>query len=117
MVCKRIMSLLGICFLALMSGGCFCHPTKLTISIDMDKSLRDDLGDRPIKVDIVALTANQHAQFQAYSMTDYWAQSDSKWKDMNPKELLFDPKKDGPMVFSANDPAWNNWPVWEPHNV
>jgi len=75
-----VRKLLAFLFLALplVATGCICHPTKLNVTIELDETMRSQLADRKIQVDIVGLNANEHARWESYSMTKYWEPNDPR---------------------------------------
>jgi len=114
-----VRKLLAFLFLALplVATGCICHPTKLNVTIELDETMRSQLADRKIQVDIVGLNANEHARWESYSMTKYWEPNDPRRDSVPTYHVVFDPTKPGAQTLSMSDPIWDKWPIREKKDI
>jgi hypothetical protein len=95
------------CFL-LAAGG--CGPTRMNISVALDKSFQETYGmNRDVQVDVVVLRGPERIQLEQYSMTRYFENRDSQRSSLTPVSLMFNSKSLEPKVLSADDPHWKDW--------
>ena len=100
--------LAAMALFAFLAVGC-CPVTRLTVTVELDKAMRDQLGDRKIQVDVVAINPNDHARWQAYSMTNYWGANDAMRKSVNVYTMTLDGNKNFSQTLSSSDDHWAKW--------
>jgi len=105
---RESLMLAVMAFFAFMAVGC-CSVTRLNVTVELDKAIRDQLGDSKIQVDIVAINPNEHQRWQGYSMTRYWEPNDPMRKSVPVYTLTLDGNKNYTQTLSSNDPIWQKW--------
>jgi len=110
---KRVWTLLAMAFFAFMAVGC-CPTTKLSVTVQLDESLRQrlaDAGNRQMQVDLVGITPAERQRWTEYSMTKYWTAGDALRDSVKDSRvtLTFDPKDNKPQAVPSGDAHWNQW--------
>ena len=104
---KKTLSLMALMLFGLLFVGC-CPTTRLNVTVELDDAMKQSLGSRQIRVDLVGLNAQQHVRWQNYSMTKYWEPGDPVRESVPTKELIFD-SKNSVQTLSNKDSLWDKW--------
>jgi hypothetical protein len=106
-VLKNIFSLLAVMLLGLLNVGC-CPTTRLNVTVELDDAMKQALGTRQIRVDVVGLNAQQHVRWQNYSMTKYWEPGDPVRESVPTQPWILDAKTPSKSM-TTKDPLWDKW--------
>jgi hypothetical protein len=117
---KRLSALCGLGLVALSAVGCSCAPGRYNVTVQLDDAMKqrlEDLGNRKIQVDLVAVNAKEHERWENYSMTQYWQPGDSLKGSIPTYSMVFSPKAAATQpgeaasthTLTAKDPIWDKW--------
>ena len=96
------LSVYAACALLLTLVGCGCPPKGYNVTV----SVSDELKNRTIYVDLVALNKTMGEAVSSKSMTAYWQPGDSLRKSLDLYSMTFVAEDNAPRTLSEDDPIW-----------